>query len=82
MVNATAHDRTQGWRDGWYRFVSGAGGQMPVSCPAVNACGTSGPIWMDGTHPTNVGERKTVTARVSTNGNCQSNSWNIEVENK
>ena len=26
-------------RSTWYRFTSGAGGEMPTSAPKVNACG-------------------------------------------
>lgn len=27
------------WRKGWYRFMSGAGGEMPTSCPDPYSCG-------------------------------------------
>lgn len=29
----------QGFTPGWYRFTSGAGGEMPTSCPPERACG-------------------------------------------
>jgi len=29
------------FKDGWYRFTSGAGGKMPSKCPAERACGKS-----------------------------------------
>lgn len=27
------------WRTQWYRFVSGAGGEMPTTCPEQYSCG-------------------------------------------
>ncbi|GFR59693.1 von Willebrand factor D and EGF domain-containing protein-like [Elysia marginata] len=38
--------------EGWYRFTSKAGGEMPTTCPDRLKCGTVVPIWMKGTHPT------------------------------
>ena len=35
----------------WYRFIGVAGGEMPTKAPDLNSCGTSSPIWMNGTHP-------------------------------
>ena len=36
---------------GWYRFKSFVGGQMPTQRVSTNHCGTIAPIWLDGTHP-------------------------------
>ncbi|XP_020617750.1 pancreatic secretory granule membrane major glycoprotein GP2-like isoform X2 [Orbicella faveolata] len=36
---------------GWYRFGGGAGNQMPESCVNKGHCGTQGPGWLNGSHP-------------------------------
>ncbi|RUS83032.1 hypothetical protein EGW08_009220, partial [Elysia chlorotica] len=36
---------------GWYRFQSGAGGEMPNTCPDRLRCGTVAPVWMNGKVP-------------------------------
>ena len=33
---------------GWYRAVTGAGGDMPTTAPDFNHCGTLFPIWYNG----------------------------------
>ena len=42
--------------DGWYRFKSAAGNQMPTTNPGLFRCGTYVPIWFKGTHPNNVND--------------------------
>ena len=37
--------------NGWYRFASDAGGEMPTTTPKKHSCGTIIPIWMNGSHP-------------------------------
>lgn len=37
--------------NGWYRFNSPAGNEMPTTNPRLGKCGTYAPIWMNGTHP-------------------------------
>ena len=40
--------------EGWYRFISFVGGQMPTNLVPTNRCGTRYPVWLDGTtakHP-------------------------------
>lgn len=39
-------------KTGWYRFTSIVGGKMPTTKPEPYYCGTVGPMWMRGTHPT------------------------------
>ncbi|XP_070574530.1 von Willebrand factor D and EGF domain-containing protein-like isoform X2 [Ptychodera flava] len=34
-------------QEGWYRFTSDAGGEMPTSCVDVGMCGTQYPIWIN-----------------------------------
>lgn len=36
---------------GWYRFGGGAGNQMPEYCVNKEHCGTQGPGWLNGSHP-------------------------------
>ena len=45
-------DRTIIQNNAWYRFLSAAGGEMPMTKPVPNSCGTVAPIWMNGSHPT------------------------------
>ena len=43
---------------GWKRFSDNIGGRMPESCPdSVRRCGTLAPGWLNGTHPTVVGQK-------------------------
>ena len=46
----------------WYRFKSLAGDKMPEFNPGVRHCGTYVPIWMNGKHPTKLGETVDRTA--------------------
>ena len=65
----------------WYRFVGAAGRQMPTQCVPVNRCGTSGPGWLTGGHPT-VGQgavQRLVCFHLR--GNCCQRSLNIRVQN-
>ena len=60
---STAYDSTSDLcdrdviKDGsWYRFKSVAGDKMPEFNPGIKHCGTYVPIWMNGNHPTKLGE--------------------------
>lgn len=64
---------------GWYRFTSGAGGEMATKCPPERSCGTNAPIWLDGTNPTNVNEEKTLKACVRYGKSCCASSWSVKV---
>ena len=47
------HNRNDGdLVTGWYRFQGAAGDQMPDKCVLMYRCGTGGPGWLNGTHPT------------------------------
>ncbi|OCT61622.1 hypothetical protein XELAEV_18047650mg, partial [Xenopus laevis] len=37
---------------GWYRFQGKTDQKIPEYCIAEQSCGTSSPIWLNGTHPT------------------------------
>ena len=41
---------------GWYRFTSFAGGKIPERMVAPDHCGTRAPVWLNGRHPTKMGE--------------------------
>eukprot|EP00058_Branchiostoma_floridae_P026224 XP_002611714.1 hypothetical protein BRAFLDRAFT_63595 [Branchiostoma floridae] len=69
----------QGLAEGWYRFVSEAGGEMPTTCAPVNSCGTRFPVWMDGTVPT-VNQTQDVTGCIN-QGGCCDNTVNLKVKN-
>ncbi|XP_035682473.1 von Willebrand factor D and EGF domain-containing protein-like [Branchiostoma floridae] len=69
----------QGLAEGWYRFVSEAGGEMPTACVPVNSCGTRFPVWMDGTVPT-VNQTQDVTGCINQGGCCDS-TVNLKVKN-
>ena len=45
---------------GWYKFVDPAGTKIATSPPKWKHCGTSATGWMDDSHPTEVGQTKTV----------------------
>eukprot|EP00111_Clytia_hemisphaerica_P003526 TCONS_00010074-protein len=53
-----------GMRHFWYRFTSPAGGKMPTTEPQQNACGATQSIWLDGSHPVDIGNETTLQARV------------------
>jgi len=38
--------------DGWYRFQGAAGTKLVTTCPPMNRCDTSFPVWLSGGHPT------------------------------
>ncbi|VDI56273.1 Hypothetical predicted protein [Mytilus galloprovincialis] len=67
---------------GWYRPISAVGNTMPTECPVGGyKCGTSSPIWMDGSYPSS-GEIANVTACVGNyNGGCCTSSYDIQVKN-
>ena len=44
------------FRNGWYRFSDDIGGKMPESCPPTDRCGTTVTGWLNGTHPSTLGE--------------------------
>lgn len=68
--------------DGWYRPISLVGNTMPTECP-VNGfrCGTSVPIWMNGSYPL-LGETVDVVACASHyHGDCCVDAYDIQVKN-
>lgn len=42
---------------GWYRlFLGQTSAQIPEYCVDQNKCGTHGPLWLNGTHPTQLNQ--------------------------
>ena len=70
----------QGLAEGWYRFVSEAGGEMPTACVPVNSCGTRFPVWMDGTVPT-VNQTQDVTGCINQGGTVHMSSQSVNASN-
>ncbi|XP_076071801.1 uncharacterized protein LOC143043313 [Mytilus galloprovincialis] len=65
----------------WYRPISKAGNLMPTKC--LNGgfkCGTSKPIWMQGSYPSD-GKIVNATACASSYNGCCNISYNIQVKN-
>ena len=68
---------------GWKRFSDSIGGEMPESCPdSVRRCGTQAPGWLNGIHPTVVGQktRMQVCFYWQQDGCCQFHAF-VEVTN-
>ena len=38
--------------NGWHRFQGDAGTKMVTTCPSMNRCDASFPVWLSGIHPT------------------------------
>ncbi|CAB4024984.1 Hypothetical predicted protein [Paramuricea clavata] len=66
---------------GWYRFGEGAGIKMASSCVPWRSCGTNGPGWMNGAHPTVADRNVTRKVCYTRKDDCCSRSNNIEVVN-
>ena len=66
------------WQDsGWYRMVPPAGTQIPETVVQQNQCGTTSPGWLNGKHPTEVGQVVNATVCFTQdNNNCHLNSSN------
>jgi len=59
--------------DDWYRFLSPAGTRIAEQAPGVYYCGSSASGWMQGSHPTSLGE--TVTRTVCFQGSSSYPCW-------
>ncbi|XP_013385755.1 von Willebrand factor D and EGF domain-containing protein [Lingula anatina] len=67
--------------EGWYRFISPAGNDMPTTCPNFpNRCGTTWPIWLDGNLPATNTEIQ-ATACLYSIFDCCEKSYDIKVKN-
>ena len=55
----------------WYRFVSPAGTRIAEEAPGIQYCGTYHSGWMQGSHPTSLGETVTRTMCFQLGSTCQ-----------
>ena len=67
--------------NGWYRFQGAAGTKLVTTCPPMNRCDTSFPVWLSEDHPT-VAEG-TVPRKVCIHkyDNCCYDWFDIQVKN-
>ncbi|XP_078683796.1 von Willebrand factor D and EGF domain-containing protein-like isoform X2 [Branchiostoma floridae x Branchiostoma belcheri] len=79
LPDSELHDDRYVLAEGWYRFVSPAGGEMPTSCVPLESCGTRSPVWMDGTVPA-VNQTQTVSGCIN-DGGCCDNMVSLKVKN-
>jgi hypothetical protein len=73
LCYADEEDRTYTsaqWKgEGYYRFQSPAGTQLPEYSPGPLHCGTSDTVWLSGTHPDQVGVELQRTVCIADRGN-------------
>ena len=67
-----------GFQPGWHVFAASIGGQMPETCPPIARCGTSAPGWLNGSHPTIVGQTSNQTVCFHWRKDCC--NWQTTVE--
>lgn len=75
------HVHSYGFQPGWHSFNYTLGGIMPETCPSIHRCGTLAPGWLNGSHPSVVGQRVSRTVCFNWAGNCCSDQTTIEVIN-
>ena len=63
----------------WYRFVEPAGTKLSTSAPSKYSCGTDAVGWMDGAHPTRVGQIVSRKMCFSWDSQCSWASLNTNV---
>jgi hypothetical protein len=65
----------------WYKFDAYSGNKMPETCIGIYHCGTYGPIWLNGQHPTanNPGPVDVPVCAQDYSGNCCAWSSQISV---
>ena len=66
---------------GWYRFQGAAGTKMVTTCPPVNRCDTTFPVWLSGDHPTMAEGKVARKLCIHKPGNCCYSSFKILVKN-
>ena len=79
----SSYKKSPQWHgDDWYRFLSPAGTRIAEEAPGTYYCGTVFSGWMQGSHPTSLGETvtRTVCFQGSSSSTC-SRSTEIKVRN-
>ena len=64
--------------DDWYRFLPPAGTRIAEEAPGEKYCGTYATGWMQGSHPTSLGE--TVTRTVCFQWDSSTCQWSTEIK--
>ena len=70
-----------GLQQGWYLFSPSIGGAMPETCPPIQHCGTYAPGWLNGIHPTGVGQTRNETVCFHWNKNCCMRQVTVDIIN-
>ncbi|KAM4632086.1 uromodulin-like [Discoglossus pictus] len=65
---------------GWYRFKGQNNQQMPEHCVQENSCGTHGPMWLQGSHPTTKEGIVSRTVCLSRNNICCTWATHISIK--
>ena len=75
----SSYTKSPQWHgDDWYRFVSPAGTRIAEEAPGYKYCGTALTGWMQGSHPTSLGQTVTRTVCFQwTSSTCQ---WSTEIK--
>ena len=73
------HDDDQFDGNTWFRFVEQAGTKVPTAPPSKYACKTSAVGWMEGAHPTSVGQIVSRKMCFCWDSTCQWSNTNTKV---
>ncbi|XP_052063299.1 von Willebrand factor D and EGF domain-containing protein-like [Mytilus californianus] len=65
----------------WYRVISDNGDDMAISPPGMKFCGTTNPIWLNGTLPSFKDGNKSAIACMQTNSSVCEQTFNIVIRN-
>ena len=64
----------------WYRFIGSSGTMMPTSCVPKHYCGTHAPGWLNGAHPTRLGQIVNGQVCFHWGGSCCNWKANIQIK--
>ncbi|XP_073237998.1 uncharacterized protein [Porites lutea] len=64
----------------WYRFIGSSGTMMPTSCVPKHYCGTHAPGWLNGAHPTRLGQ--TINGQVCFHWGGSCCNWKASIQIK
>ena len=64
----------------WYRFIGSSGTMMPTSCVPKHYCGTHAPGWLNGAHPTRLGQIVNGQVCFHWGGGCCNWKANIQIK--
>lgn len=64
----------------WYRFIGSSGTMMATSCVPKHYCGTHAPGWLNGAHPTRLGQIVNGQVCFHWGGSCCNWKANIQIK--